>query len=162
MQFANYLKPVYIFHLILFLSFSISVNNLIVLSYINLAFYIIAHITIIYLSFYFFNFLLFFIFFLYGIFFDIILLNNFGPHLLVFISFLLLVYFLKTKLISLNQKNILYLVIILTFMMLILEMILAEIILNYSFVKNQFFKITITNAIIILPIIFIFNKIDKK
>ena len=162
MQFANYLKPVYIFHLILFLSFSISVNNLIVLSYINLAFYIIAHITIIYLSFYFFNFLLFFIFFLYGIFFDIILLNNFGPHLLVFISFLLLVYFLKTKLISLNQKNILYLVIILTFMMLILEMILAEIILNYNFGKNQFFKITITNAIIILPIIFIFNKIDKK
>ena len=162
MQFANYLKPVYIFHLILFLSFSISVNNLIVLSYINLAFYIIAHITIIYLSFYFFNFLLFFIFFLYGIFFDIILLNNIGPHLLVFISFLLLVYFLKTKLISLSQKNILYLVVVLTFMMLILEMILAEIILNYSFVKNQFFKITITNAIIILPIIFIFNKIDKK
>tara|TARA_B100001029_G_C14798583_1_gene305824 strand:+ start:16 stop:504 length:489 start_codon:yes stop_codon:yes gene_type:complete len=162
MQFANYLKPVYIFHLILFLSFSISVNNLIVLSYINLAFYIIAHITIIYLSFYFFNFLLFFIFFLYGIFFDIILLNNIGPHLLVFISFLLIVYFLKTKLISLSQKNILYLVVVLTFMMLILEMILAEIILNYSFVKNQFFKITITNAIIILPIIFIFNKIDKK
>ena len=47
-------------------------------------------------------------------------------------------------------------------MMLTLEMILAEIILNYSFVKNQFFKITITNAIIILPIIFLFNKIDKK
>ena len=85
-----------------------------------------------------------------------------GPHLLVFISFLLIVYFLKTKLISLSQKNILYLVVILTFMMLTLEMILAEIILNYSFVKNQFFKITITNAIIILPIIFIFNKIDKK
>ena len=95
MLFKKYFSPVYFYHSILFLSFSISLNNVIEFEYVNLFFYVLAHLLIIYLCFYYFHFFLYFVFFFYGVFFDIFLLNNIGPHLLVFIFLLVIISFLK-------------------------------------------------------------------
>jgi len=60
-----------IYHLILFFSFSLSVNYFVDLEFINFFSYVFFHLTLIYVVFYFFHFSLIFISFLYGIFFDI-------------------------------------------------------------------------------------------
>ena len=63
MLFKKYFSPVYFYHLILFLSFSISLNNMIEFEYVNLFFYVLAHLSIIYLCLYHFHFTLYFIHF---------------------------------------------------------------------------------------------------
>ena len=161
MLFKKYFSPVYFYHLILFLSFSISLNNLIEFEYFNLFFYVLTHLLIIYLCFYYFHFFLYFVFFLYGIFFDIILLNDIGPHLLVFIFLLVIISFLKKFLFNLSPIKIFYVIIILMFLIFLFEMIFADIILEYNFDYYKYFKLSIIGTIIISPVIFLFSKIDK-
>ena len=161
MLFKKYLSPVYFYHLILFLSFSISLNNLIVFEYVNLFFYVLAHISIIYLCFYYFHFFLYFVFFIYGIFFDIFLLNDIGPHLLVFISLLVIISFLKRFLFNLSSMQIFYIIILLMFLIFLFEMIFADIILNYNFDYYNYIKLCIIGTIIISPVFFLFSKIDR-
>ena len=161
MAFAKNFNPVYFYHLILFLSFSISLNNLIEYQYVNLFFYLLSHIVIIYLSFYYFHFILYLIFFLYGLFFDIFLLNDFGPHLLVFLFLLPIVSFLKKYLFNLSSVKILYVIIVFMFIIFFIEMILADIILNYNFDFYKYFKLCIIGTMIIFPVIFLFSKIDR-
>ena len=161
MLFKKYFSPVYFYHLILFLSFSISLNNLIVFEYVNLFFYVLAHLTIIYLCFYYFHFFLYFVFFLYGIFFDIILLNDIGPHLLVFIFLLVIISFLKKFLFNLSSIKIFYVIIVLMFLIFLFEMIFADIILNYNFDYYKYSKLCIIGSIIIYPMVLIFSKIDR-
>jgi len=158
---AKYFYPVYFYHLILFVSFSISINNLIELHYINLFFYVLAHITIIYLSFYYFHFFLYFLFFLYGVFFDIFLLNNIGPHLLVFIILLLIISSLKKYLFNISPIKIFCVIIVFIFMVFFFEMIFADIILNYNFDYIKYIKLCIIGLTIISPVTFLFSKIDK-
>ena len=160
MLFKKYFSPVYFYHLILFLSFSISLNNLIVFEYVNLFFYVLAHLTIIYLCFYYFHFFLYFIFFFYGIFFDIFLLNDIGPHLLVFIFLLVIISFLKKYLFNLSSMKIFFVIIVLMFLIFLFEMIFADIILNYNFDYYEYIKLCIIGAIIVTPVIFLFSKID--
>ena len=161
MLLKKYFRPVYFYHLILFLSFSISLNNLIEFEYFNLFFYVLAHLLIIYLCFYYFHFFLYFVFFFYGIFFDIFLLNNIGPHLLVFIFLLVIVSFLKKFLFNLSSIKIFYLIIVLMFLIFLFEMIFANIILNYNFDYYKYFKLCIIGVIIITPVVFLFSKIDR-
>ena len=161
MLFKKYFSSVYFYHLILFISFSISLNNLIELEYINLFFYVFAHLIIIYLCFYYFHFFFYFIFFLYGIFFDILLLNDIGPHLLVFISLLVIISFLKKFLFNLSSIKVFYLIIVLMFLIFLFEMIFANIILNYNFDYNKYIQLCIIGLIIIFPVFFLFSKIDK-
>lgn len=161
MLFKKYFSPVYFYHLILFLSFSISLNNLIEFEYFNLFFYVLAHLLIIYLCFYYFHFFLYFVFFFYGIFFDIFLLNNIGPHLLVFIFLLVIVSFLKKFLFNLSSIKVFYVIIALMFLIFLFEMIFADIILNYNFDFYKYIKLCIIGTIIISPVIFLFSKIDR-
>ena len=161
MPFKKYFSPVYFYHLILFLSFSISLNNLIEFEYVNLFFYVLAHLLIIYLCFYYFHFVLYFVFFLYGIFFDIILLNDIGPHLLVFIFLLIIISFLKKFLFNLSSIKIFYVIIVLMFLIFLFEMIFADIILNYNFDYYKYIQLCIIGAIIIFPVVFLFSKIDR-
>ena len=161
MLFKKYFSPVYFYHLILFLSFSISLNNLIEFEYVNLFFYVLAHLIIIYLCFYYFNFFLYFVFFFYGIFFDIFLLNNICPHLFVFIFLLVIVSFLKKFLFNLSSNKIFYVFIVLMFLVFLFEMIFADIILNYNFDYYEYIKLCIIGAIIIFPVTFLFSKIDR-
>ena len=161
MLFKKYFSPVYFYHLILFLSFSISLNNLIEFEYVNLFFYVLVHLIIIYLCFYYFNFFLYFVFFFYGIFFDIFLLNNIGPHLLVFIFLLVIVSFLKKFLFNLSPNKIFYVFIIFMFLIFLFEMIFADIILNYNFDYHKYIKLCIIGIIIIYPVVFLFSKFDR-
>ena len=161
MPFKKYFIPVYFYHLILFLSFSISLNNLIEFEYVNLFFYVLAHIIIIYLCFYYFNFILYFIFFFYGIFLDIFLLNNIGPHLLVFIFLLVIISFLKKFLFNLSPNKIFYVFIIFMFLIFLFEMIFADIILNYNFDYHKYIKLCIIVIITIYPVFFLFSKFDR-
>ena len=161
MLFKKYFNPVYFYHLILFLSFSISLNNLVVFEYVNLFFYVLAHLTIIYLCFYYFHFILYFVFFLYGIFFDIFLLNDIGPHLLVFIFLLVIISSLKKFLFNLSPIKIFYVIIVLMFLIFLFEMIFADIILEYNFDYFKYFRLSIIGTIIISPVIFLFSKIDR-
>ena len=161
MLFKKYFSPVYFYHLILFLSFSISLNNLIEFEYVNLFFYVLAHLLIIYLCFYYFNFFLYFVYFLYGIFFDIFLLNYIGPHLLVFIFLLFIISFLKKFLFNLSSIKVFYVIIVLMFLIFLFEMIFADIILNYNFDYYKYIQLCIIGVIIISPVVFLFSKIDR-
>ena len=161
MLFKKYFSPVYFYHSILFLSFSISLNNVIEFEYVNLFFYVLAHLLIIYLCFYYFHFFLYFVFFFYGVFFDIFLLNNIGPHLLVFIFLLVIISFLKKFLFNLSSIKIFFVIIVLMFLIFLFEMIFADIILNYNFDYYKYIKLCIIGAIIISPVFLLFSKIDR-
>ena len=161
MLLKKYFRPVFIYHLILFFSFSISLNNLIEFEYVNLFFYVLAHLLIIYLSFYYLNFFLYFIFFFYGVFFDIFLLNNIGPHLFVFIFLLVIISSLKKYLFNLSSIKIFYIIIVLMFIIFLFEMIFADIILNYNFDSHKYFVLCIIGAISIYPLFFLFSKFDR-
>ena len=161
MLLKKYFSPVYFYHLILFLSFSISLNNVIEFEYVNLFFYVLAHLLIIYLCFYYFHFFLYFVFFLYGIFFDIFLLNDIGPHLLVFIFLLVIISFLKKFLFNLSSIKIFFVIIVLMFLIFLFEMIFADIILNYNFDYYKYIQLCIIGAIIISPVFLLFSKIDR-
>jgi len=161
MLLKKYFRPVFIYHLILFFSFSISLNNLIEFEYVNLFFYVLAHLLIIYLSFYYLNFFLYFIFFFYGVFFDIFLLNNIGPHLFVFIFLLVIISSLKKYLFNLSSIKIFYIIIVLMFIIFLFEMIFADIILNYNFDSRKYFVLCIIGAISIYPLFFLFSKFDR-
>ena len=161
MQFAKFFSSVYIFHFILFFSFCVSLNNIINFEIINLIFYVLAHITIIYLCFYYFNFLIYFILFIYGILFDISLFNNIGPHLITFIIFLFIVSLLRKYLFNLTSRTILILLIIIINLIFILEMYLGYLIFNYKINYFNFFKLLMITIIIIFPTIFLYSKIDR-
>ena len=161
MLFKKYFSSVYFYHSILFLSFSISLNNVIEFEYVNLFFYVLAHLLIIYLCFYYFHFFLYFVFFFYGVFFDIFLLNNIGPHLLVFIFLLVIISFLKKFLFNLSSIKIFFVIIVLMFLIFLFEMIFADIILNYNFDYYKYIKLCIIGAIIISPVFLLFSKIDR-
>ena len=161
MLFKKYFSSVYFYHSILFLSFSISLNNVIEFEYVNLFFYVLTHLLIIYLCFYYFHFFLYFVFFFYGVFFDIFLLNNIGPHLLVFIFLLVIISFLKKFLFNLSSIKIFFVIIVLLFLIFLFEMIFADIILNYNFDYYKYIKLCIIGAIIISPVFLLFSKIDR-
>ena len=100
-----------IYHLILFFSFSLSVNYFVDLEFINFFSYVFFHLTLIYLVFYFFHFSLIFISFLYGIFFDIFLIDFISPHLISFLVFVFLFYYSKKYLLNFTSTIISYIII---------------------------------------------------
>ena len=108
-----------------------------------------------------FSFFLYFVFFFYGIFFDIFLLNDIGPHLLVFIFLLVIISFLKKFLFNLSSIKVFYLIIVLMFLIFLFEMIFADIILNYNFDYYKYIQLCIIGVIIISPVVFLFSKIDR-
>ncbi len=161
MLFKNKFKPIYIYHFLLFFSFCVSLNSETNIYYINIFFYSLTHIIIIYLCFYYFHFILFFIFLFYGSLFDIFLLNEFGPHLIVFIILLMLILMIKKYLYNLSPLKVFYLIFSLIFIIYFSEMIFADLLFSYKFNIHDYFIVSITSAIILLPVIYLFSKLDK-
>ena len=120
-----------IYHLILFFSFSLSVNFFINLEFINFLSYVFFHLTLIYLVFYFFHFSLIFISFLYGVFFDIFLIDFISPHLISFLVFVFLFYYTKKFLLNFSSGTISYIIIGITLLMFVSETLIANIFFNY-------------------------------
>ena len=150
-----------IYHIILFLSFSLSVNYFVDLKFINYLAYVFFHLTLIYLVFYYFNFVLFFISFLYGIFFDFFLIDNISPHLISFLIFIFLFSFKKKYLLNFSSTQISFIIIITTFFMFIAESIIANMLFNYSINIENLGWLFLTTIIIFFPFLILFSIINK-
>ena len=154
-------SQIIIYHLILFFSFSLSVNYFVDLEFINFISYVFFHLTLIYLVFYFFHFSLFFISFLYGIFFDIFLIDFISPHLISFLVFVFLFFFSKKYLLNFSSITISYIIIGVTLIMFISETLIANIFFNYPINYQNLSWLFFTSLIVFFPSLFIFSKIDK-
>jgi len=150
-----------IYHLILFFSFSLSINYFVNLEFINFFSYVFFHLTLIYLVFYFFHFFLIFISFLYGIFFDIFLIDFISPHLISFLVFVFLFYYSKKYLLNFTSTTISYIIIGVTLLMFVSETLIANIFFNYPINYQNLSWLFFTTLIIFFPSLFIFSKIDK-
>jgi len=150
-----------IYHLLLFFSFSLSVNYFVDLEFVNFLSYVFFHLTLIYLVFYFFQFSLIFVSFLYGIFFDIFLIDFISPHLISFLVFVFLFYYTKKYLLNFSSIRISYIIIGVTLMMFISETLIAKIFFNYPINYQNLGWLFLTLIIIFFPSLFIFSKIDK-
>ena len=150
-----------IYHLILFFSFSLSVNYFVDLEFINFFSYVFFHLTLIYLVFYFFHFSLIFISFLYGIFFDIFLIDFISPHLISFLVFVFLFYYSKKYLLNFTSTTISYIIIGVTLLMFVSETLIAYIFFNYPINYQNLNWLFFMSLIIFFPSLFIFSKIDK-
>ena len=150
-----------IYHLILFFSFSLSVNYFINLEFINFLSYVFFHLTLIYLVFYFFHFSLIFISFLYGVFFDIFLIDFISPHLISFLVFVFLFYYTKKFLLNFSSSTISYIIIGITLLMFVSETLIANIFFNYPINYQNLSWLFFTSLIIFFPSLFLFSKIDK-
>ena len=154
-------SQIIIYHLILFFSFSLSVNYFVDLEFVNFTSYVFFHLTLIYLVFYFFHFSLILISFLYGIFFDIFLIDFISPHLISFLIFVFLFYYTKKYLLNFSSNTISYIIMGVTFMMFISETLIANIFFNYPINFQNLGWLFLTAIIVFFPSLFIFSKIDN-
>ena len=161
MEFSKFFNSNIKLNIILIISFSISVNSFILLPNINNAFYVLFHLTFIYLIFYHYHYYLYFVALIYGILFDILLLNNIGAHLITFLSLLILFIFLRKYLIRLSSYQIIFIYFITLIILLLIEQFLANLIHNYKFNIIFNFKFFLISLIIFIPTIFLFTKLDK-
>ena len=161
MEFAKLLNSSSKLNIILILSFSISVNSFILFPNINNTFYILFHLTLIYLIFYHYHYYLYVVALIYGILFDILLFNNIGAHLITFLSLLFLFSFLKKYLIRLSSYQIILTYFITLIITLLIEQFLANLIHNYKFNISSFFNFFLISLIIFIPTVFLFSKLDK-
>ena len=161
MEFSKYFNSSIKLNIILIISFSISVNSFILLPNINNSFYVLFHLTYIYLIFYHYHYYLYLVALVYGILFDILLLNNIGAHILTFLSLLFLFLFLKKYLIRLSSYQTIFIYFITLIILLLIEQILANLIHNYKFNMSSFLNFFFISLIIFVPTIFLFTKLDK-
>ena len=148
-------------NIILIFSFSISVNSFILLPDINNAFYVLFHLTFIYLIFYHYHYYLYFVALIYGILFDILLLNNIGAHLFSFLSLLISFVLFKKYLIKLSSYQIIFIYFITLIVLLFFEQFLANLINDYKFNMFLILNFFVISLIIFIPTIFLFTKFDK-
>ena len=154
-------SQILIYHLILFLSFSLSVNYFVDLEFVNFLSYVFFHLTLIYIVFYFFHFSLFFISFLYGVFFDVFLIDYISPHLISFLVFIFIFYYSKKYLLNFSSNTISYIIIGVTLLMFVSETLIANIFFNYPINYQNLSWLFFTSLIVFFPSLFIFSKIDK-
>ena len=154
-------SQIIIYNLILFFSFSLSVNYFVNLEFINYFFYVFFHLTLIYLVFYFFHLSFIFISFLYGIFFDIFLIDFISPHLISFLLFVLLFYYTKKYLLNFSSTKISFIIIIVILMMFLSETLIAKIFFNYPINYQNLAWLFFMTIIVFFPSLFVFSKIDK-
>ena len=161
MEFSKFLNSSIKLNFILIISFSISVNSFIIFPNVNNAFYVLFHLTFIYLIFYHYHYYLYVVALVYGILFDILLLNYIGVHLITFLSLLIFFVLLKKYLIRLSSYQIILIYFITLLILLLFEQFLANIIYDYKFNVFLILNFFLISLIIFIPTIFLFNKLDK-
>ena len=153
--------PYVLFNIILVLSFSVTVNSYVQIQNINLIFYIIFHLTFIYFLFYKYHYSLFIIGFIYGILLDIFLINEIGSHLITFLILIILYTQLKKYLFQLNSFQISITVFVTLNIILISELVFAFLINDIYFNSFQVIKYIVISFILLVPSLFVLNKIDN-
>ena len=161
MEFSKFLNSSIKLNIILIISFSISVNSFILFPNINNGFYVLFHLALIYLIFYHYHYYLYVIALVYGILFDILLLNFIGPHLITFLSLLLLFILLKKYLIMLSSYQIIFVYFITLIVLLLFEQFLSNFINDYKLNIFSILNFFLISLIIFIPSVFIFTKLDK-
>ena len=161
MEFSKFLNSSSKLNIILIISFSISVNSFISFPNVTNSFYVLFHLTLIYLIFYHYHYYLYFVALIYGILFDILLLNNIGVHLICFISILFSFILLRKYLIRLSSYQIIFIYFITLIIFLLFEQLLANLLYNYKINMSSFFNFFLISLIIFIPTVFLFTKLDK-
>ena len=157
----KFFTPQLKFNLILLITFSFSVNTFVEIQNLNVFFYIVFHLTFIYFLFYHYNYSLYILGLIYGVLLDTILLNQIGSHLLTLII-LISVYVLFKKYLFLLSSNQISVTIFITLILsLFSEGIFAYLFNNIYFTNTMMLKLLIISIIIFIPLIIIFNKLDK-
>jgi len=153
--------PYVLFNLILLFSFSVTVNSYVQIQNINIIFYIIFHLTFVYFLFYQYHYSLFIIGFIYGILLDIFLINEIGSHLITFLILILLYTQLKKYLFQLNSFQISITIFVTLNIILISELVFAFLINDIYFNFFQVIKYIVISFILLVPSLFVLNKIDN-
>ena len=156
-----HLNSFYVYNLLLIFIFSIIVNDNQSLSFLYSGFYCIFSYLIIYLGIYYYNKFLYIIYFFYGLGLDILWLNEIGPHLLVFLLFLVFCKFIVKYLYNLSSFKIYIVLLILQLSMINFEILISYILFNFEYNLNYIFQLFITSLLLSVPIFIIFSKIDK-
>ena len=150
MEFSKLLNSSIKLNIILIISFSISVNSFILFPSVNNVFYVLFHLTFIYLIFYHYHYYLYVVALVYGILFDILLLNYIGAHLVTFLSLLIFFISLKKYLIKLSSSQIIFIYFITLIILLLFEQFLANLIHDYKFNMRSIFNFFLISLIIFI------------
>ena len=161
MVLLKYINSSVIFNLILFFSFSVCVNSFTDFKNINIIFYIFFHLTFIYFLFYHFHILHYFLALIYGVLFDILLLNSIGSHLISFIGLILIYELFKKYLFLLSSYQIAIVIFVTLNFIIYFEFLLAYLLNNILFTVPFLLKYLFFSIIIFIPSIFVLNKIDR-
>ena len=161
MEFSKFFNSTIKLNIILLISFSIAVNSLILTPNINNSFYILFHLTFIYLIFYHYHFYLYLVALLYGVLLDVLLFNNIGAHVISFLSLLMIFVLLRKYLIRLTSFQIIFIYFITLIILFLIEQFLANLIHNFKFNLSSIFNFILISLIIFIPTIFLFTKLDK-
>ena len=161
MLFSKYLGSFTYYNLILFLLFSLSVSLIESFSIINLISYIFFHFVIVYLGLYYYRRTLYTIYFLYGLGIDILLINQIGPHLFIFMTLLFFFNLTKKYFIYLSSQRIYLSILLIQLLIILLEMLLTSFFFDYDFNLDKYLKFIFISIISSYPIFFIFSKIDN-
>ena len=161
MLLSRYLGSFTYYNLILFLLFSLSVSSFESLSIINLFSYVFLHFVIIYIGLYYYRMALYTIYFLYGLGIDILLINQIGPHLFIFMALLSFLYLTKKYLNYLSSQKIYILILFIQLLTILSQMLLTSLFFNYDFNLDKYLIIFIISIISSYPIFYIFSKIDN-
>ena len=161
MLLSRYLVPFTYYNLILIILFSLSVGSVESFSIINSISYIFLHFVIIYLGLYYYRRTLYSIYFLYGLGIDILLINQIGPHLFIFMTLLFFLNLTKKYFAYLSSQRIYLLILIIQLFILLLEMLLTSFFFDYDFNLDKYLKFIFISIISSYPIFFIFSKIDN-
>ena len=157
----TFINSLLIFNIILIVSFSISVNTLTEISLINVFFYIFFHLTFIYFIFYQYHYAHLFLAFIYGVLFDIFLLNAIGSHLICFLILIATYVLFKKYLFLLSSYQVSIVIFITLNTTLYGEIFLAYLLNNIHYSFQDLSKYFIISIIIFIPSIFFLNKIDR-
>ena len=149
-----------IYNLFILFIFSVVVNNNLP-SLMSTAFYCIFYLFIIYVAIYHYKNLLFFIYFFYGLMLDILLLNEIGPHLLVFILFLFLLNFSLKFLYNLSSTKIYFFIISIQTIMILMLMSISYLFFSIDFNVLYMIQIILLTLVLSYPLFIFFSKIDK-
>ena len=162
MLLSRYLVPFTYYNLILIILFSLSVGSIESFSIINSISYIFFHFLLIYLGLYYYRRLLYSIFFLYGLGYDILLIDQIGPHLFIFMTLLFFLYLTKKHFLYFSSLRIYLLILFIQLLIIFLEMLLTDFFFDYDFNLNKYLELIFISMIFSYPAFFIFSKIDNS
>ena len=161
MLLRKYLSAFKIYIFLLVISSSTLISGLSYFSIINFIVYSFVHILLIYIIIYHFKIILYFVFFITGMIFDIFLLNEIGPHIIIFMILIPLLNQVKKAIHTLSPLRIYTFIIFTLIIVLVLEMIIALLLFNFDFQIKYLLKNIYILLIISYPTFYFFNKIDR-